>query len=125
MRLPQGRRYDHLRHLATDHLGLPVTEGLLRRRIEVGDAAGLVDADDAVERRLEDRALACFACLELDRACLGYLFLPCRPFHRVAFGQVGESDDQTGAMRDIDRHRRVGDWDHGPVLPDPPVVPRS
>ena len=41
----------------SDHLVAGVAEGGLRGRVELGDEAGGVDADDAVQRRVHDRAL--------------------------------------------------------------------
>ena len=54
----QRPRNDALGHLATQHFLPAVAERALGRRVEFDDPTLVVDADDAIERRLEHRGLA-------------------------------------------------------------------
>src|SRR5213078_2065116 len=53
----KARRDDHLDHLAADDLVGLVPEGPLGGRVEFEHAPVVVDRDDAIERRLEDRSM--------------------------------------------------------------------
>ena len=54
----QRRRHDQRRQLAADHLRRRVPERPLRRLVDLDDVAAVVHRHDAVERGVEDRALA-------------------------------------------------------------------
>ena len=54
----QRRRHDQRRQLAADHLRRGVPERPLRRLVDLDDVAAVVHRHDAVERGVEDRALA-------------------------------------------------------------------
>ena len=56
--LAERRGHDQLGHLPADRVRAAVAERPLRGGVELGDPALGVDRDDAVERRLQDRALA-------------------------------------------------------------------
>ncbi len=57
MLVSKMRRDDQLGHLAPDDVLGPVAERLLGGRIELEHAAPVVDRDDAVERRFQDRGM--------------------------------------------------------------------
>src|SRR5207247_587610 len=59
MLVAKAGRDDHLDHLAADDLVGLVPEGLLGGRVELEHAPVVVDRDDAVVRRLDDRPVAC------------------------------------------------------------------
>ena len=96
--LAQRRRHDGFAQLPADQLIGRAPEDSHRAGVDVGYAGVLVDAEDAVQRRLQDRALA-----SLDA------------------GQVGEGDHGAAAVRRVDRSRPVLHRDHRPVLPHQPV----
>jgi hypothetical protein len=73
VRLAQRRRHDHFGHLLADQLIGPVPEDALGGGVGVGDASVLVDAEDAVMRRLQDRSQAGLAGGQFRRASLGDL----------------------------------------------------
>src|SRR5207245_9203737 len=78
--LPQPRRDDTLGQLAAHELGPAETEGLLRGRVELDDLALVVDGDDAVQGRFQDRGLARLA-LAQPGVLLGELALEAAPLH--------------------------------------------
>ena len=70
--LPQGRRDDQFGHLPSQHVGPPIAEHPLSSRIELHDLAPVVDGDDGIEGRLQDRRLASLA---LPKSELGLALL--------------------------------------------------
>ena len=63
-------RNDQIGHVAADHFLAHVAEGLLRRVIELADAALRVDGDDAVESSAHDRRAARLAGLDAREVLL-------------------------------------------------------
>ena len=59
--LAQCGRHDQLGNRSAYGVGAPVAEGFLRRRVELDDVTGLIDCDDAVERRGDDSSIQCLA----------------------------------------------------------------
>ena len=114
-------RHERLCQLPAEDLIGPVAEDALGRGIDVCHAALLVDADDAVECCLENRAVAGLAGGEFRGPGLGDLTLTNRLLGGPARGQVGKADDDAVSARRLERHCGVGDRHHGAVLADPPI----
>jgi hypothetical protein len=55
MRLPEARWDDELGELTPEHFLLRIAERVLGRDVELQDPAVVVDRDDCVERRVENR----------------------------------------------------------------------
>jgi hypothetical protein len=89
VRLAQGRRHDRFGHLLAEQLVGPVPEDPRGGGVDVGDASVLVDAEDAVMRRLQDRSQPALAGGQFRRASLGDLPLARRLLGGQARGQIG------------------------------------
>jgi hypothetical protein len=61
MPVAQTRRNDEIRDLATAHLIVGVPERPLGGGVELEDPTPVVDSDDAIERRVQNRGVPCFA----------------------------------------------------------------
>ena len=99
VRLAQAGRDHQLDHALADHRGAAVAEGPLRRPVELQNAPLAVDRDDAVERRIEDRALQRLAFAQ-------------RLFRRLAVGDVG-ADQADGHDRPVRAENRELDVAEG------------
>jgi hypothetical protein len=57
MALTKRRRHDQFGDRPAESFGAAVAEGRFRGGIELDDIAGLVDRDDAIKRRRDDRGV--------------------------------------------------------------------
>src|SRR4029077_17228925 len=70
MRFPQTRRNDQIHHGRAERLLARHAECSFRSRVEFDDPSLMVDGDEAVQRRFEDRALDAFTPVKLLRRLL-------------------------------------------------------
>jgi len=100
---PQRRRHERFRQLPADDFIGAAPEDALGRGVDLGHAASLVDDDDAVEGRREDRAVTGLAGLELSRAGLRDLTLPEEILSTPPLTDVLESDHRAPVPWRLDR----------------------
>jgi hypothetical protein len=93
-------RHEHVGHLLADHLVAFVTEGCFGRGIELDDPAILVDEDDAIHRRFENRADARFAFAHGDLGALARGDVPEQPLDADHLALAVEN----GRLHDLDVH---------------------
>src|SRR4029077_14225383 len=96
--LPQARRYDQFGYVRAQHVRSVVAEDSFRGRVELHDLPFVVDGDDAVEGRVQDRRFAVLTLLqsELGPPLLGYV--PEGEDH--AYGLAAGAPDRSGAVVD-------------------------
>src|ERR1700735_4671791 len=88
----------------------PVAEGVLRRRIELSDAALVIDRHNAVERRVHDPCLADFTALQFP------FLLPEPLFYQSAFSTFLDEFFFGGGRSRSRLHRRLIRWAGDPPL---------
>ena len=127
MRVAPGRRDDQLGQFAPDHLLGAVAERALGRAVDLDHVAVVVHRDDAVEGRVQDRALARVARAQvgLGPAALDELRdLRAEAVHRGQQARVGhergsgrEAHDADAGERERERGGRAGVCVGAPALP--------
>ena len=100
--LPQIWRNDQVRERFADDFTEWVAERSFRRRIEVHDTPLMIDGDDAIERRFEDRRLTRFAAPE-------------RSLSLFAIRDVVDDNERRRAAAEVQRMRSDLDIDQSAV----------